>query len=238
MTDYVMVPRMPTAAMIEAGAKVRWNRLLIAIECSKRGEEPPEGRGLGEGFAEELQAALNVCAALEAKPVAPVAYRHMHDDGWEYYDSPTGEDCAGCHPLYSVPPDQAARIAELEAKITRYGKAIKACDINSEAGALALCDRQQSSISELEAKLAASEAARKKAEKDAERYRYIRSQHEAVLPQERDAEGRFMPREINPIAITVFAPTEDGLLEPVSCIPGTLDETIDAAIAQGKEQGE
>ena len=29
----------------------------------------------------------------------PVAYRHMHDDGWEYYDAPTGSDCPGCEAL-------------------------------------------------------------------------------------------------------------------------------------------
>lgn len=33
----------------------------------------------------------------------PVAYRHLHEDGWEYYDSPTGEDCTGCQPLYTHP---------------------------------------------------------------------------------------------------------------------------------------
>lgn len=28
-----------------------------------------------------------------------VAYRHLHEDGWEYYDAPTGEDCKECVPL-------------------------------------------------------------------------------------------------------------------------------------------
>ena len=32
-----------------------------------------------------------------------VAYRHMMDDGWEYYDAPTGEDCAGCVSLIVKP---------------------------------------------------------------------------------------------------------------------------------------
>jgi len=27
----------------------------------------------------------------------------MHDDGWEYYDAPTGSDCPGCKPLYTTP---------------------------------------------------------------------------------------------------------------------------------------
>ena len=40
-------------------------------------------------------------AALKAWLGAPVAYRHLHEDGYEYYDAPTGEDCDGCEPLYS-----------------------------------------------------------------------------------------------------------------------------------------
>lgn len=36
----------------------------------------------------------------------PVAYRHLHEDGWEYYDAPTGEDCAECQALYTPPPQQ------------------------------------------------------------------------------------------------------------------------------------
>lgn len=33
--------------------------------------------------------------------IEPVAYRHYHEDGWEYYDAPTGEDCKYCEPLYA-----------------------------------------------------------------------------------------------------------------------------------------
>ena len=33
----------------------------------------------------------------------PVAYRHLHEDGWEYYDAPTGSDCGGCQALYTRP---------------------------------------------------------------------------------------------------------------------------------------
>ena len=35
----------------------------------------------------------------------PVAYRHLHEDGWEYYDAPTGEDCKDCIPLYTHPAE-------------------------------------------------------------------------------------------------------------------------------------
>jgi hypothetical protein len=32
-----------------------------------------------------------------------VAHRHLHEDGWEYYDAPTGEDCKDCQKLYTHP---------------------------------------------------------------------------------------------------------------------------------------
>jgi len=31
-----------------------------------------------------------------------VAYRHLHEDGYEYYDAPTGSDCSECEPLYAA----------------------------------------------------------------------------------------------------------------------------------------
>ena len=37
----------------------------------------------------------------------PVAYRHLHEDGWEYYDAPTGDDCDDCVPLYDHPSPNA-----------------------------------------------------------------------------------------------------------------------------------
>ena len=49
-------------------------------------------------ICEELRARL-----AEPEP-EPVAYRHMMDDGWEYFDAPTGEDCEGCQKLYLHPP--------------------------------------------------------------------------------------------------------------------------------------
>jgi len=40
-----------------------------------------------------------------AKPEQePVAYRHLHEDGYEYYDAPTGIDCNECESLYTAPP--------------------------------------------------------------------------------------------------------------------------------------
>ena len=37
----------------------------------------------------------------------PVAYRHLMEDGWEYFDAPTGEDCDGCQSLFLRPSPQA-----------------------------------------------------------------------------------------------------------------------------------
>ena len=32
-----------------------------------------------------------------------VAYRHLMEDGWEYFDAPTGDDCPKCVPLIVKP---------------------------------------------------------------------------------------------------------------------------------------
>lgn len=45
-------------------------------------------------------------ALLSNAPVVsgePVAYRHLHEDGWEYYDAPTGSDCSSCKALFTTP---------------------------------------------------------------------------------------------------------------------------------------
>ena len=49
----------------------------------------------------------------------PVAYRHLHDDGWEYYDAPTGSDCSSCKALFTTPqqPQSVADALEEAAKI-------------------------------------------------------------------------------------------------------------------------
>lgn len=57
---------------------------------------------------------IDKSAASEQKPVA---YRHLHEDGWEYYDAPTGDDCSKCEPLFTRSHDSAARISELEAEV-------------------------------------------------------------------------------------------------------------------------
>ena len=62
-----------------------------------------------------------VLAAFSAPtPVAqPVAYRHMHEGEWEYYDAPTGNDCAGCAPLYTAPP-AAVRVPLTDEQIEQH----------------------------------------------------------------------------------------------------------------------
>ena len=34
-----------------------------------------------------------------------VAYRHLMEDGWEYFDAPTGDDCPKCVPLIVKPEE-------------------------------------------------------------------------------------------------------------------------------------
>ncbi len=63
----------------------------------------------------------------------PVAYRHwMDEDGWEYFNAPTGEDCKDCQPLYAHPPKTATvsatltdeEIDDLACKMVKGGKSV------------------------------------------------------------------------------------------------------------------
>ena len=53
------------------------------------------------------QVAAAIIAEIAKYSDAPVvAYRHLMEDGWEYYDAPTGEDCAGCVSLIVKPGEE------------------------------------------------------------------------------------------------------------------------------------
>lgn len=84
--------------------------------------------------------------------------------------------------------------------------------------------------------LAAAEQRAAEDRKDAERYRWLKKQHEGHEDLAYDADGLPIPMEPTALAFTVFRPDETGTesLVPVGCIPGELDSAIDAAIA--KEQ--
>ncbi len=70
---------------------------LAAEHLKAFSQFPMGGQVWFEGEVEFARAVL----AKWGTPTAgePVAYRHMHDDGWEYYDAPTGSDCPGCEAL-------------------------------------------------------------------------------------------------------------------------------------------
>jgi len=73
--------------------------------------------------------------------------------------------------------------------------------------------------------------------RDAERWRWLRDQHEGLEPLSYDAEGLPLPQEVRALAFTVFQP-ERGSLVPVGCIEGELDEAVDAAMAASGAQPE
>lgn len=64
---------------------------------------------------------------------------------------------------------------------------------------------------------------------DAERYRWLREQHEGKLPIEMDADGFPMPQEVSALAFTVFYPDPTGDESLVVVPMGDFDETIDRA---------
>ena len=50
-----------------------------------------------ESLLAENERLKDVLAKYRDAPV--VAYRHLMEDGWEYFDAPTGDDCPKCVPL-------------------------------------------------------------------------------------------------------------------------------------------
>lgn len=56
----------------------------------------------------------DLAAAPKQQLPEPVAFRHQHEDGWEYYDAPTGEDCNKCQALYTADQLRTAIAAERE----------------------------------------------------------------------------------------------------------------------------
>ena len=75
--------------------------------------ESPNNACMHKGYCMSLKQAREPLAQ-QAEPVEPVAYRHLHEDGWEYHDAPIGEDCAECQALYTAPPQQAEPVEPVE----------------------------------------------------------------------------------------------------------------------------
>lgn len=70
-------------------------------------ERDAEIAKLIETTADHVTVRAEQYAELQKYRDAPVvAYRHMMDDGWEYFDAPTGEDCSGCVSLIVKPGEQ------------------------------------------------------------------------------------------------------------------------------------
>lgn len=89
---------------------------------------------------EALRTAIQQAEAKQPAMGEPVAYRHLHEDGWEYYDAPTGDDCNGCQPLFTHPavvPDDVQQIIKEVCEAYRgtdYGKVAESiCDKLIEA---------------------------------------------------------------------------------------------------------
>lgn len=93
--------------------------------------------------------------------------------------------------------------------------------------------RAQAIVTNLTTALSAAEQRAEAMGRDAARYRWLREQHEGKLPLEMDADGLPMPQEVNALAFTVFYPDPTGDESLVVVPMGSLDETIDAALATG-----
>lgn len=67
------------------------------------------------------QAELTLARNVPVVSGEPVAYRHLHEDGWEYYDAPTGSDCFFCEALFTTPQQTQSVADALE-------QAVNICD--------------------------------------------------------------------------------------------------------------
>ncbi len=79
------------ALLQQALDRLEQSRVFVT---SKEKIKHPEGT---EWYDETITAIREYLATEQE----PVAYRHLMDDGWEYFDAPTGEDCTGCQALYT-----------------------------------------------------------------------------------------------------------------------------------------
>ena len=82
------------------------NEAAEAIEELERqlADRDAEIAKLIEAVADHVTVRAEQYAELQKYRDAPVvANRHLMDDGWEYFDAPTGDDCEGCQPLIVKP---------------------------------------------------------------------------------------------------------------------------------------
>lgn len=58
--------------------------------------------GVFLGSIKEITRAIESAVIEKIKARGAVAYRHLMDDGYEYFDAPTGGECPGCEALYRI----------------------------------------------------------------------------------------------------------------------------------------
>jgi hypothetical protein len=63
-----------------------------------------------------------------------VAHRHLHEDGWEYYDALIREDCKDCQKLYTLPQADPKLAERLLREVMQWHSDPDSSDYN-------LCDK-------------------------------------------------------------------------------------------------
>ena len=76
-------------------------RLRNSCEDAIQPDDVYEAADLIEQLQAENERLKAELAKYRDAPV--VAYRHLMEDGWEYFDAPTGDDCPKCVPLIVKP---------------------------------------------------------------------------------------------------------------------------------------
>ena len=127
---YVLVPMEPKDAQLDTAVAFALNVFLH------------EGYNWSDYMRDLYQRMLSAAPEPVQQEAKPVAYRHMMDDGWEYFDAPTGEDCKGCHALYLAPPTESAiRADERERALEDAAKWFQGRDMDYTGSAVAVLIR-------------------------------------------------------------------------------------------------
>lgn len=135
--------------------------------------------------------------------------------------------------MSETPQDNLIR--RLHDEVARYGvECSQTKELAPRASLVAVFKEIESTLSAAEQRSVTAATVADGVARDAARYRWLREQHEGKLPLENDADGFPMPQEVNALAFTVFYPDPTGDESLIVVPMGSLDETIDAALASGE----
>jgi hypothetical protein len=208
-----------------------------ALELLKQANDYSIRLQMGEQWCARVDAILAASAG-QAEPQKPIAT--LHDDGhWTWKPGMRMHECnqAGWWMDVCAPTPAAAQEVRTLPALNANECRVPEVMAQDERGAFQTWWEEKAAREYLPKEQAMAHQASWFAwqarasspdEKDARRYRWLRAQHE--MHEEFEDDLGMTCRSPAEHAFTVFKPGRDVSLEPVGCVPGELDQTIDAEI--------